>query len=147
MDGTTRHQGGRSMFAREDGTDDPAVAGLMELIDSEVRRAGTSDPELLEQADPSRVWLLWFAIGAVDAVCELTGRRTEAQRDHVFRQVVAAIFDGKGFRSIADQDSSRRRLFNLFETAGAEAVAACMRDEPRLGYYVAALRASRQMDL
>jgi hypothetical protein len=134
------------MLAQQDGTGDPAVAGLKELIDSEVRRARTSEPELLEQADPSRVWLLWFAIGATDAVCELTGRRTDIQRDYVFRQVVAAIFDGKGVRSVADQVDSDRRLIELFESAGAEAVAACMRDEPRLGYYVEALRVSRRRD-
>lgn len=147
MDQVTRRYRGRLMPARHDGSGDPAVAGLIELIGSELQRAQRSEIELLEQADPGRVWLLWFAIGATDAVCELTGRKHDVQRDQVFRQLVAAIFDGKGVRSGVDPVQADRRLIELFESAGAEAVAACMRGDQRLGYYVGALRVSQRRDL
>lgn len=143
----TRRFNGRLASGRHDGAQDPAVDGLTELIGSELQRAQTSEPELLEQADPGRVWLLWFAIGATDAVCELTDRKADIQRNDVFRQVVAVIFDGKGVRAAGDSPDSDRRLIELFESAGAEAVEACMRGDARLGYYVEALRVSRRRDL
>jgi hypothetical protein len=146
MDGMTRRFRGRLASGRYDGAEDPAVAGLTELIGSELQRAQTSEPELLEQADPGRVWLLWFAIGATDAVCELTARKADVQRNDLFRQVVAVIFDGKGVRASDDSPDSDRRLIELFESAGSEAVEACMRGDARLGYYVEALRVSRRRD-
>jgi hypothetical protein len=120
--------------------DDPAVIALLELIQSERARAALEEPELAEQADPGRAWLLWFAIGATDAVCGLVQREADGERDRIFRQVVSVIFGGGGVRSSVDPIKADRRLIELFESAGAEAVQACMRGEKRLGYYLEALR-------
>jgi hypothetical protein len=120
--------------------DDAAVVALLELIQSESARAALEEPELAEQADPGRAWLLWFAIGATDAVCSLVQRDADGERDRIFRQVVSVIFGGGGVRSSVDPIKADRRLIELFESAGAEAVQACMRGEKRLGYYLEALR-------
>ena len=120
--------------------DDAAVVALLELIQSERARAALEEPELAEQADPGRAWLLWFAIGATDAVCSLVQRDSDGERDRIFRQVVSVIFGGGGVRSSVDPIRADRRLIELFESAGAEAVQACMRGEKRLGYYLEALR-------
>ncbi len=120
--------------------DDAAVVALLELIHSERARAALEEPELAEQADPGRAWLLWFAIGATDAVCSLVQRDSDGERDRIFRQVVSVIFGGGGVRSSVDPIKADRRLIELFESAGAEAVQACMRGEKRLGYYLEALR-------
>lgn len=123
-----------------DGSGDPAVTALTELIQSERARATLEEPELAEQADPGRVWLLWFAIGATEAVCQLVERETESERNDVFRQVVGAIFREDRVQSSVDPVQADRRLIGLFESAGAEAVQACMRGDQRLGYYLEALR-------
>ena len=65
--------------------------------------------------------LLWFAIGT--------------------------LFDGEGVYSSVDPARADHRLIELFESAGAEAVAACVRDDSRLGYCLEALRVSRRHDL
>ena len=120
--------------------DDPAVDALLELIQSERARATVEEPQLVERVDSGRVWLLWFAIGATDAVCSLVKREADGERDSVFRQVVSVIFGGERVRSSVDPLQADRRLIELFESAGAEAVQACMRGEKRLGYYLEALR-------
>ncbi len=120
------------------------MAALTELIQAECERVASEEPELAEQADPARVWLLWFAIGATDAACELVGCRLDEQRNDVFRQVVGIIFNGHGLRSVTSPIDSDKRLIGLFESAGSEAVAACMRGDRKLGYYLEALRVSRR---
>jgi hypothetical protein len=130
--------------ARHDGSSDPAVAGLAELIGAELEQAQTSEPELLAAVDPGRVWLLWYSVGATVAVCQLTGCTTDVQRDGVFRAVVTRIFDGRGIRSDVDPVQADQSLIELFESAGAEAVAACMRGDRKLGYYVEALRVGQR---
>ena len=120
----------------------PAVAAVTELINAECERVDLEEPELAAQADPGRVWLLWFAIGATDAACDLVGCRLDAQRNDVFRQVVSVIFNGHGVRSGSNPVESDTRLIGLFESAGSEAVAACMRGDRKLGYYLEALRVS-----
>ncbi len=137
MDDLTRKPRPRPATRRNEHVDDPAVAALTELIDSERARV-----TLEEQADPGRVWLLWFAIGATEAVCRMVERETDAERNSVFRQVVSVIFGGDGVRSAADPVHANQALIELFESAGAEAVEACMRGEKRLGYYLEALRVS-----
>jgi hypothetical protein len=132
--------------ARQDGPDDPAVVALTELIQSERDRAALEEPDLVEQADPGRVWLLWFAIGATDAVCSLVQREADGDRDRVFRQAVGVIFGGQRVRSVVDPIRADRRLIELFESAGAEAVQACMRGDKRLGYYLGALRVGSSRD-
>lgn len=134
------------MPSRHDGSGDPAVAGLTELIGMEFERAEIEEPALVEAADPGRVWLLWFSIGATDAVCDLAGRRTDTERDSVFRHVVGAIFKGEPVQSQVDPVQADRRLIDLFESAGAEAVLACIRRDRRLGYYLEALRVSQRRD-
>jgi hypothetical protein len=140
MDDTTRSRQSSRACKPQQGPDDPAVAALLELIQSERARAALEEPELAEQADPGRAWLLWFAIGATDAVCSLVQREADGERDRIFRQVVSVIFGGGGVRSTVDPIKADRRLIELFESAGAEAVQACMRGEKRLGYYLEALR-------
>jgi hypothetical protein len=132
--------------AQHDGPVAPAVTALTELIQAECERVSVEEPQLAEQADPGRVWLLWFAIGATDAACDLIGCRLNDQRDDVFRQVVSVIFNGHGVRSGANPVESDRRLIGLFESAGSEAVAACMRGDRKLGYYLEALRVSARRD-
>lgn len=144
MNDLTRIRTRRPIQLQSDGTGDPVVAGLTELIGSEYRRAARTEPELLNETDAGRVWLLWFAIGATDAVCDLVGRDTDAERDAVFREVVSAIFIGEGVRSSVDPVQADRRLIELFESAGAEAVTACLRNDRKLGYYLEALRVSRR---
>ena len=94
---------------------------------------------LVEQCDPGRVWFLWFAIGATDAICTLVRRDAESERNQLFRHVVSLIFSG-GVRSEIDPVLADRDFIEHFETAGARAVEACWRGDPRLGYYVTALR-------
>jgi hypothetical protein len=129
-----------------DEPDDPAVVALLELIQSERARAVLEEPELVERVDSGRVWLLWFAIGATDAVCSLVQRESDGERDKVFRQVVNVIFGSERVRSPVDPLQADRRLIELFESAGCEAVQACMRGEKRLGYYLEAMRVGSGRD-
>jgi hypothetical protein len=145
MTDVTRAAGGRRAQKGEGASADPAILALTELIQSEHARAMLEEPGLAEQADPGRVWLLWFAIGATDAVCRLVEREQESERNDVFRQVVNAIFGGDRVRSSVDPVQEDRRLIDLFESAGAEAVEACMRGDQRLGYYVEALRVGSRL--
>ena len=131
---------------RHEATEDPAVLALTALIQSELARAALEEPDLAERGDPGRVWLLWFAIGATDAVCSLLQRDADSERDRVFRRVVSVIFGGGRVRSSIDPIRADRRLIELFETAGAEAVQACMRGDRRLGYYLEALRVGSRRD-
>lgn len=128
--------------AGHDGSPEPAVAALGELIAAERELADREEPGLAEQADPGRVWLLWFAIGATEAVCDLVGFQADLQRNHVFRQVVSVIFDDRMIRSAVSPVEHDKRPIELFESAGAEAVAACMRGDRKLGYFLEALRVS-----
>jgi hypothetical protein len=140
MDDNTRSRQASRACRPQHKPDDAAVVALLELIQSERARAALEEPELAERADPGRAWLLWFAIGATDAVCSLVQRESDGERDRIFRQVVSVIFGGGGVRSSVDPIKADRRLIELFESAGAEAVQACMRGEKRLGYYLEALR-------
>ncbi len=140
MNDTTTSNRSRRAPRHRNEPDDPAVAALLELIPSERARAALEEPELVERIDSGRVWLLWFAIGATDAVCSLVRREADGERDMVFRKVVNVIFGGERVRSSVDPLQADRRLIELFESAGAEAVQACMRGEKRLGYYLEALR-------
>ena len=115
------------------------MLALAELLDAERTLATVVEPSLVERADAGRMWLLWFAIGATDEVCRLTGRRTEPDRNQVFRRVVALIFSD-GVRSDVNPVLADRRLIELFESAGSRAVRACLSGETRLGYYLDALR-------
>ena len=140
MDDITSLQRSRRVPRQQREPDDPAVDALLELIQSERARATVEEPQLVERVDSGRVWLLWFAIGATDSVCSLVKREADGERDKVFRQVVSVIFGGGRVRSSVDPLQADRRLIELFESAGAEAVQACMRGEKRLGYYLEALR-------
>ena len=123
---------------------DPAVVALVQLLASERDEAQFEDPALVERADPSRLWLLWFAIGATVEVCNLVSREGDDERNEIFRHVIRVIFDGGGGRTTAPRtvatEAADRSLIGLFESAGAEAVRSCMRGETRLGYYLEALR-------
>jgi hypothetical protein len=119
--------------------DAPAADALTQLLQSELARARANAPALVEQCDPGRVWLLWFAIGATEEICRLTQRRAEEERSQLFRHVVATIFDA-GVRSPTSPSKAPAELVELFETAGVEAVQACMRGDARLGYYLEALK-------
>lgn len=129
---------------------DPAVVALTQLLASEREEAQREEPVLVEQHDPNRLWLLWFAIGATVEVCKYVQRQGDEERNEVFRHVIRAVFDGSlrppggrnGAHELAD-----RRVIEAFESAGAEAVRSCMRGETRLGYYMDALRlAASQQD-
>jgi hypothetical protein len=146
MDELTRNCQIDVLPASSDASGDPAVTGLIQLIDSEYRRAARIAPGLMAKADGGRVWLLWFAIGATETVCDLAGRDTQEQRNAVFRQVVGAIFDGGAVRSDVDPAHADRRLIDMFQSAGADAVTACLRGDRHLGYYLEALRVSRRLD-
>lgn len=146
MDGITSSQRSRRAPRQQHEPDDPAVDALLELIQSERARAAVEEPQLVERVDSGRVWLLWFAIGATDAVCSLVKREADGERDNVFRRVVSVIFGGERVRSSVDPLQADRRLIELFESAGAEAVQACMRGEKRLGYYLEALRVGSGRD-
>lgn len=117
----------------------PAEEALTRLVQSELARAKADAPALVEQCDPGRVWLLWFAIGATEEICRLTQRRANDDRDRMFRHVVATIFS-EGVRSQSNPWKSPQELIDLFETAGTEAISACMRGETRLGHYLEALK-------
>jgi hypothetical protein len=147
MDINTIPRRARRAPPRQDEADDPAVVALTELIQSECARVAIEEPGLIDEADPGRVWLLWFAIGATDAVCSLLQRDADGERDLVFRRVVALIFKGERVRSSDDPLQADRRLIELFESAGAEAVEACMRGNKRLGYYLEALRVGSRRDV
>jgi hypothetical protein len=54
-------------------------------------------------------------------------------------RLVSLIFSD-GVRSEVNPVLADRRLIELFETAGAHAVRACLSGETRLGYYLDALR-------
>jgi hypothetical protein len=122
-----------------DGYGDPAIEALTQLIQSEKSLAVAEEPELVEKVDPGQVWLLWFAIGATDEICRFVHRRGEIERNQVFRHVVGLIF-GSGVKADANPVSAGEQHIELFESAGAEAVRACMRGDRKLGYYLEALR-------
>jgi len=96
---------------------------------------------LVTRCDPGQVWLLWFAIGATDEICRLVHRRAEFERNQVFRHVVGMIF-GTGVQAAASPVLAAQDLIELFESAGTEAVRACMRGDRKLGYYLEALKVS-----
>jgi hypothetical protein len=138
MDGTRTNR--KKPAARAAGTGgDPALTALMELLESERDKAMLEEPALVARCDPGRVWFLWFAIGATDEICRLIRRVDESERNDLFRQVVSLIFSG-GVRSGTDPVLADRSLVELFESAGADAVQACLEEEPHLGFYVDALR-------
>jgi hypothetical protein len=145
MNEPTKILGLRSSAGRRSSTGDPAIVALTQLLASEREEAQREEPALVERHDPSRLWLLWFAIGATVEVCNLVQREGDRERDDVFRHVIRVIFDGgtqapagnNGGHEVAD-----KRLIEAFESAGAEAVRSCMRGETRLGYYLDALRVS-----
>lgn len=118
----------------------PGSEALTRLLQSELADAQTHAPALVEQCDPGRVWLLWFAIGATEEICRLTQRRAEDDRDRMFRLAVATIL-GDGVRSPTSPSKAPPQLIELFETAGVEAVRACMRGDTAVGHYLEALKA------
>lgn len=145
MNASGRRPRGHLSSARRNGSSDPAIAGLAELIGAELEQALTAEPNLLEEVDPGRVLLLWYAVGATAAVCQMTGRTDDAESDAIFRTVVSRIFDGRGVRADLDPTRADHSLIDLFESAGAEAVAACMRGDTKLGYYLEALRVGHRL--
>jgi hypothetical protein len=124
-----------------DGYGDPTVEALTQLLQSERRLASVEEPALVKRVDPGQVWLLWFAIGATDEICQFVHRRAEIERNQVFRHVVRLIF-GNAVQSPVHPGGSSQDLIDLFESAGAAAVRACMRGDRKLGYYLEALRVS-----
>ena len=124
-----------------DGSGDPAIVALTQLLQSEREQALTEEPSLVERCDPGRVWLLWFAIGATEEVCTLLQRESDGERSQVFRGVVSTIF-GRGVHSDVDPVVADKCLIDRFESAGAEAIRACMRGDEGLGHYLTALRRS-----
>jgi len=137
MDGTRTSRKKRVQATGTGG--DPALTALMELLEAERDKAVLEHPALVARCDPGRVWFLWFAIGATDEICRLVRRVVASERNDLFRQVVSLIFSG-GVRSGTDPVLADRNLVELFESAGAEAVQTCLGEEPRLGFYVDALR-------
>ena len=122
-----------------DGPSDPAIAALTQLLESERDLALADDPALVERVDPGRVWLRWFAIGATDEICKLVQRDVNGEGNEIFRQVVSLVFGGEA-RAAGNPIVTDKRLIDLFESSGAEAVRACMRGDSWLGFYLAALR-------
>ena len=127
--------------SRGEATTDPALEALVQLLDSEFNQAVDERPRLVTQADPGRLWLLWFAIGATLEMCALLGRESDVERNALFRGVADAVFR-EGVRSDSNPIAADRRLMDLFESAGAAAVQACLRGDKRPGYYLAGLRVS-----
>jgi hypothetical protein len=130
----------------DDATTDPAIEALVGLLKAELDRALDERPSLVSQADPGRVWLLWFAIGATLETCSLLGRESDVERNAMFRSVVDAVFR-EGVWSDSDPICADRRLVDLFESAGAAAVQARLRGDGRPGYYLAGLRVSADQGL
>jgi hypothetical protein len=134
----------RSASTNPHGNGDPAVEALAQLIESERSLATTEDAALMAKGDPGRVWLLWFAIGATDEICRFVYRRGEFERNQAFRHVVGLIF-GAGGPVEANPVEASQKMVELFESAGAEAVRACMRGDRKLGYYLEALRVGSRL--
>lgn len=120
---------------------EPVLATLVDLLHSERNRALEERADLVSKSDPGRLWLLWFAIGATLEICSLLGRDADAERNALFRRLADLVFH-QGVQSECDPILADPRLIDLFESAGAAAVRACMRGEACLGYYLAALRVS-----
>jgi len=120
---------------------DPALDALVQLLGSELNRALDERPHLVSQADPGRLWLLWFAIGATLEVCSVLGRDSDAERSALFRGVSDSVFR-TGVRSDIDPIAAEQRLIDLFESAGVAAAQAFLRGDRHPGYYLAGLRAS-----
>jgi hypothetical protein len=131
----------RPVSADHDGYGDPAIEALTQLLESERSLARAEEPTLVARCDPGQVWLLWFAIGATDEICRFAHRQAEFERNQVFRHVVGMIF-GNGVQSEASPVAAAQDLIELFESAGVEAVRACMRGDRKLGYYLEALKVS-----
>lgn len=136
-----RFRRSRPSSVGRDGDADPAIEALTQLLESERSLANAEEPALVKRCDGGQVWLLWFAIGATDEICTLAHRRAEFERNQVFRQVVGLIF-GAGVQAEASPVHAAQDLIELFESAGAEAVRACMRGDRKLGYYLEALKVS-----
>jgi len=68
-------------------------------------------------------------------------RESDGERSQVFRGVVCTIFGG-GVHSDVDPVVADKCLIDRFESAGAEAIRACMRGDEGLGHYLTALRRS-----
>jgi hypothetical protein len=120
--------------------DPPATEALTRLLQAELAEAQSTAPALVAQCDPGRVWLLWFSIGATEEICRVTHQRADDERDQMFRHAVATVL-GDGVKSPTSPSKAPMELIALFETAGIEAVRACMRGDEKLGFYLEALKA------
>ena len=134
-------QGAPSATLQENCGRDPALEALIQLLESERNQAAADRPDLVAKIDSGHLWLLWFAIGATLEVCWMLGREADREGNELFRQIADRIFPS-GVRSACDPIRADRRLIDLFESAGAAAVQACIRGDERLGYYLAGLRVS-----
>jgi hypothetical protein len=134
-------QGAPSATLQDNCGPDPALEALVQLLESERNQAVRDRPDLVSKGDPGQLWLLWFAIGATLEVCLLLGREADGARNELFQQVADRIFP-VGIRSDCNPTLVDPRLIDLFESAGAAAVQACIRGDERLGYYLAGLRVS-----
>ena len=119
---------------------DPALEALIQLLESERNQASATDRISLQRSIPAR-----------SGCCGLRSARrsrsawywaeADRERNDLFRHIAHRIFPA-GVRSACDPIRADRRLIDLFESAGAAAVQACIRGDERLGYYLAGLRVS-----
>ncbi len=122
-----------------DEASDPAVAAVVELLESERDLALAEQRDLVEGFDPGQLWLLWFAIGATGEICRINEHDPRDEGTRIFRRLVAVIFS-RQVRSETNPVLADRQLIELFEHAGAEAVRDRVRGEVRCGHYLDALR-------
>jgi hypothetical protein len=121
---------------------DPSAEALVTLLEAERSTARNRMPQLVADFDPDQVLLLWFAIGATNAICAVVDRPTDSGRDEILQHAIGVIFKISDMTSEAMAGgpwSHRSSALELFEDAGRRAVHACLTGDAGLSYYLDAL--------
>ena len=112
------------------------------LLDAERSTAQIERPGLIFDFDPDQVLLLWFAIGASNAMCRVVDRPSDSSDEEILEHALATVFEPAGFQresGLSRCTGHGPSAYELFEQAGREAVRACLVGDARLSYYLDAL--------
>lgn len=112
------------------------------LLDAERSMARVERPRLVSECDPDQILLLWFAIGASNAMCRVVDRPSDSSHEEILDHALGTVFERTGFQpesGLGRCTGHGPGAYELFEQAGREAVRACLVGDARLSYYLDAL--------
>jgi hypothetical protein len=127
---------------------DPSAEALVTLLDAERSTARNRMPDLVSEFDPDEAFLLWFAIGATNAICSVVDRPTDTDQDRILRHAMGVIFEIDSILPATPNmplGPNSLGSVELFEQAGREAVRACLTGDTNLSFYLEALSEHAQI--